>query len=111
VVLPYIQASQSGVIPVAYAFAKPVVTTNVGCLADVVTDRQTGLVIPPGDISALAAAMIQLLSDAVLRNSLGQNAYQKMRDELSWDKIARMTFAVYQSTIPEFESTKRAGKH
>lgn len=101
VVLPYTQASQSAVIPVAFAFEKPVVTTNVGSLAEVVEDGRTGLIVPPRDAAALADAILRLLSDADLRNTLGRNAYQKMKDELGWDKIASLTLGVYQAAIDE----------
>jgi len=97
VVLPYTQASQSAVVPVAYAFEKPVVTTNVGCLPDVVEDGRTGLIVPPRDSSALAEALLRLLHDDDLRKSMGRNAYKKMRNELGWDKIAATTLSIYQA--------------
>jgi len=102
VVLPYIQASQSGVIPIAYAFGKPVVTTHVGCLPDVVEDGQTGLLVPPGDAQALADAMLRLLGNDELRETLGRNAHQKMKDELGWSKIAATTLRIYRMAIQEF---------
>jgi starch synthase len=102
VVLPYTQASQSGVIPVAYAFEKPVVTTQVGCLSEVVEDGRTGLIVPPGDAPALAEAMLRLFQNDELRKSLGRNAYQKMKDELGWDKIASTTVNIYKKVIEEF---------
>lgn len=104
VVLPYTEASQSGVIPIAYAFRKPVVTTRVGCLPDVVEDGRTGLLVPPRDVPALADAMLRLLSDDELRENLGRNAHQKMKDELGWDKIASTTLRVYRAAVREFES-------
>ena len=57
VVLPYRSATQSGVIQLAFGREKPVITTNVGGLAEVVSDGQTGLVVPPEDPAALAAAV------------------------------------------------------
>ena len=53
VVLPYIEASQSGVIPLAYAFGKPVVATNVGALSEVVVQGETGFLVSPGHIDEL----------------------------------------------------------
>lgn len=106
VVLPYTQASQSGVIPVAYAFEKPVVTTQVGCLSDVVEDGRTGLIVPPRDSPALAEAMLRLFRDDELRKSLGRNAYQKMIQELGWDKIVALTLSVYETAIQKFLAPK-----
>jgi glycosyltransferase involved in cell wall biosynthesis len=48
VVLPYVEASQSGVVPIAYAFRKPVVVTAVGGLPETVEDGSTGLVVAAG---------------------------------------------------------------
>jgi glycosyltransferase involved in cell wall biosynthesis len=103
VVLPYIEASQSAVIPIAYAFGKPVVTTRVGCLPDVVEDGQTGLLVPPRNVPALAEAMLRLLSDDELRENMGRNAYRKMENELGWDKIAWTTLRVYRAAMQRFE--------
>ena len=99
VVLPYISASQSGVIPIAYAFKKPVVTTNVGCLPEVVDDGKTGFIVPPKDPEALAEAIIKLLKDENLRKEMGENAYKKMKEELSWDKIAEKTLKIYEELM------------
>ena len=49
VVLPNIEATQSGVIPLAYTFGKPVVATTVGSLPEMVDDGDTGLLVPPRD--------------------------------------------------------------
>ncbi len=57
VVLPYRSATQSGVIPVAYALECPVITTSVGGLPEVVEEGGTGLLVPPEDPAALAAAL------------------------------------------------------
>ena len=61
VVLPYIEASQSGVIPCAYSCAKPVIATRTGSLPEMVEHGRTGYLVPPGDEKALADAMIDLL--------------------------------------------------
>ena len=99
IVLPYIQASQSGVIPIAYAFKKPVVVTDVGSIPDVVDNGRTGFVVPPKDSEALADATIKLLKDGALRTEMGENGYQKTKDELSWDEIAEKTITVYREML------------
>ena len=99
VVLPYIEASQSGIIPIAYAFKKPVVVTNVGSIPEVVDDGKTGFIVPPRDEKALAEAIIKLLKDDELRKGMGENAYKKMKEKLSWDKIAEKTVEVYKEIV------------
>ena len=57
VVLPYRHATQSGIVQIAFGRQMPVITTNVGGLAEVVEDGRTGLVVPPEDPTALAEAI------------------------------------------------------
>ncbi len=63
VVLPYKEATQSGILNIAYAFAKPVVVTDVGGLKEFVDDR-TGVVVPPENPQALAEAVSEILPKA-----------------------------------------------
>lgn len=78
VVTPYLRASQSGVIHLAYSYGRPVITTDVGDLADSVEDGVTGLVVPPGDVSALARAITRLLLDPALAGRLGTCGYDAL---------------------------------
>ena len=57
VVLPYRSATQSAVVQTAFGRGKPVITTNVGGLAEAVEDGRTGLVVPPENPTALAHAI------------------------------------------------------
>jgi glycosyltransferase involved in cell wall biosynthesis len=99
VALPYIDASQSGVIPVAYTFAKPVVATAVGGLPEMVDHGQTGYLVPPRDEKALADAIVRLLQDKELRYRLGTNGKRKIDTEYSPEVVAQQTLAVYQRAI------------
>ena len=58
----------------AMACALPIVTTPVGCLTEVIHDGETGLIVPPRDASALAAAIARLLDDPALAGRLGAAA-------------------------------------
>lgn len=58
----------------AMAWGRPVVATAVGGLVDAVEDGVTGLLVPPGDVAALRAALERLLGDAELRARLGAAA-------------------------------------
>jgi glycosyltransferase involved in cell wall biosynthesis len=69
-VLPYLEASQSGVVTQAAAFGLPVVATRVGGLPDSVIDGVTGLLVPPADSEALAGALVRVLTDQVLAEAL-----------------------------------------
>ena len=56
--MPYVSATQSGIVQIAYGFEKPVVVTNVGGLPDVVWDKETGYVVPSRSPEAIAKAII-----------------------------------------------------
>lgn len=99
VVLPYTEASQSAVIPLAYAFGKPVVATAVGGIPDVLEDGVTGYLVPPRDTNSLAEAVIRLLQDKETRLRMGQDGLEKTKKELSWATIARQTTKVYQAVL------------
>jgi glycosyltransferase involved in cell wall biosynthesis len=63
-VLPYTSfASQSAVLQDAYAHRLPVVVSDVGALGETIREDRTGWVVPPGDASQLAAAMLTALGD------------------------------------------------
>ncbi len=99
VVLPYVEATQSGVIPVAYTYGKPVVATTVGGLPELVDEGRTGFLVAPRDEAALAEVTVRLLQDANLRHTMGANARHKVETECSPAAVARQTFTVYYSAI------------
>lgn len=100
VVLPYTEASQSGVLAVAYAMGKPVVATTVGSLPEGVQEGVTGLLVPPADSDALAQAIITLLEDDDLRRQMGQKAFEKATiGDFSPSNIAMRTQEVYKCAI------------
>ncbi len=99
VVLPYTEASQSGVLAIAYSFGKPVVATRVGGIPEVVDDGATGYLVDPADPPGLAAAIVTLLEDPQRRREMGQRALARARGELSWAAIARQTVHVYQEAV------------
>lgn len=99
VVAPYVEASQSGVAQMAFAFARPVIVTDVGGLPEVVRPGATGLIIPPRDAQALAEALADLLGDRERCARWGQNACAFARDKLAWGPIAERTAMVYERVL------------
>ena len=98
VVLPYIEATQSGPLHIAYAFKKPVVATNVGAIPEVVENGKTGLLVPPRDERALSKAIVELLRDDKLKKKMGKRAYEKIK-KLSWKNIAKETIKIYKEVL------------
>lgn len=99
VVLPYIEGTQTGIIPIAYAFKKPVIVTDVGSIPEVVDNNITGIIVPPRDSNSLANSIIKILMNNSLRKQMGENAYKKMKNELSWDPIAEKTILIYKDVL------------
>ena len=95
-VLPYIEASQSGVLLLGMAFGVPPVVTNVGGLPDVIVDRENGLVVQPHDVQGLADAVVRLLSEQGLRHHVIENLIEGGRTTYSWHSIAARTVEVYR---------------
>lgn len=89
IVLPYIHATQSGVIPLAYAFSKPVIATNVGCLDEQVLDGETGFLVRGGDSEALSEAIIKLYDSPEQMKTMGKKARCYMKECLTWEASAK----------------------
>lgn len=99
VVLPYTEATQSGVIAAAYAFGRPVVTTDVGGLHEMVREGKTGLLIPPNDADALVEAIYRLASDSRRLSQMGRNARTLSHREWNWPRITRLHKAMYSKVL------------
>lgn len=88
-ILPYRSATQSAVVQVALGHGCPVITTNVGGLAEAVEDGVTGLVVPPENPTALAAAINHYLTqnqESLFRANLQQNI-QQTNNRFSWSHL------------------------
>ena len=83
----------------AMAHGRPVVASSVGGLLDLVVDGETGLLVPPGDVERLRAALGQLVEDADLRRRLGAAARERAAELLSWERVTRLTVDAYVSAV------------
>jgi len=106
VVLPYVDASQSGVVPLAFAFGKPVVVTRVGSIPEVVDQGEDGLIVEPLDSRALAEAIITILKDPALKQRMSEKARSKADTELSWPRVAEMHRDAYAESVKRFSEEK-----
>ncbi len=99
VVLPYHSGTQSGVQRIAFAFGKPVVVTDVGGLAEDVRAYNAGVVVPPGDPSALASALAGMLTQPLDRYIAGATrAATETRFEQIADTIAHLAAQITNSS-------------
>ena len=104
VVLPYVEASQSAVIPLAYNCMKPVVATTVGGLPEMVDHGRTGYLVPPRDERALADAVLSLLRNKSLRQQMGLDGKRKLDQQCGPAAVAKQTLAVYHRALSQVAS-------
>lgn len=109
VVLPYLEASQSGVLAIANAFAKAVIVTDVGELGRSVKDGVTGLVVPPGDERSLADAILKLAMDEPLRSRLGTAAHALAKQTASPEAVAEKAIAIYNQVAQGRKHRRQGG--
>lgn len=106
VVLPYTKfAAQSGVLHDALAYGVPVVVADVGALGESVREWGTGLVAPPEDEVALAAAIRDLTTPSRFRAAATATA--RVREERSWQRSAIVTIAAYREAWQSAGSAAR----
>ena len=96
-VLPYTDATQSGVIPIAYSYNVLVIASAVGALPEVVENNVSGILVPPKDAHSLYEKMKWSLENTTAITSLTQNAFALTSSKLSWKAIAASTIKVYAS--------------
>src|ERR1051325_8106344 len=101
VACPYHEATQSAVLLTAFAFDRPVVASAVGGLGEYIRDGVTGLLIPPGDPESLAAALVRVLTDDMLRSRLCQGIRRAREAGPGWSQAAEQTLAVYTGLLAE----------
>lgn len=99
IVLPYTDATQSGVAAMALRFGRPVVATDVGSIGEVVREGYNGFLVPPRDVPALASAIKLLVENQQLAVTLAKNAIRLAATELSWETIADSTAEAYRLAI------------
>lgn len=101
VVTPYLVGYQSGVVHLAMTMGRAVVSSDVGDLASVVADGETGRVVPPGDAEALAVALEEVVADYELAARLGAAGRARVLERSSWEVVAERVEAALQALLRE----------
>jgi 2-deoxystreptamine N-acetyl-D-glucosaminyltransferase/2-deoxystreptamine glucosyltransferase len=84
-----------------------IVATDVGGIGEVVLDGETGLLVPPDDPDALAAAVDRVLGDPAAAGRLRERA-RRAAAAYSWDGLAARVAAEYEALVPP--ATRRSGR-
>jgi glycosyltransferase involved in cell wall biosynthesis len=79
----------------AMSHGRPVVAGAVGGLLDLVVNGETGILVEPGNVPALRAALQRLLGDVELRRRMGEAGRKRAADHFGWDAVTRKTLDVY----------------
>lgn len=97
VILPYLEATQSGIAQIAFGFDLPVITTSVGGLPETVRNGEFGLVVPPQDEGALAEAI-----ETYFERDMAPKFREKIqaeRDIFSWARLASLIEEIFEARV------------
>ena len=83
----------------AWAHGKPVIGARAGGIPDVIDEEQNGLLVPFGDVTALAQAIRRLLTQPDLAHKLGENGRAKVTNQYSWDHVTDQVESHYYSLL------------
>ena len=78
----------------------PPVVTDSGGSPELVVDGVSGLVVPPRDAEALAAAFEKLIRDPALRRRMGDAARERIEKDFRNEETVRQTIALYRELVP-----------
>jgi glycosyltransferase involved in cell wall biosynthesis len=98
VCIPSLQEGQGIVALEAQACGKPVIATQTGGLTEIVRDRLTGILVPPGDTQALAGAILELAGNSTLRRVLGSNAAE-WAQAFAWENVLSEAVDLYDALL------------
>ena len=93
----------------AMYFKVPVVASNVGGIPDVVLHGRTGLLVPPKEPAALAAAIQHLLRNPELAERLAEQGLAHVREYFDWGRITRLWLDTYRTALTSYECRHRRG--
>jgi glycogen synthase len=89
----------------AWCYGLPVIGARAGGVPDVIDDGRDGVLVPFGDLDAIAGAITRLLHDRDQARQLGDAGRAKVLRELTWDQIYAKVRAVYDEAIGDERRT------
>lgn len=98
-VYPYAAITTSGALMTGMNYGKAVIASALPAFQEVLQHGDSGLLVPHDSLDGWASALLQLASDADLRNRLGKNLQQSSAARLNWGDIGSKTVRVYQRAL------------
>lgn len=83
----------------AMGAARPVVASRVSAIPEIIIDGETGVLVPPRDPGALAAAVLRLLNDPARAREMGARGRRRLEDEFTVDAMVQKTADLYRSVL------------
>jgi glycosyltransferase involved in cell wall biosynthesis len=77
----------------------PIVATRVGGNPELVTPGENGLLVPPADADALAAALLELLRSERQRQAMGEASLNRVRRDFHWERTVARYLEVYDRLL------------
>lgn len=109
VVLPYIEASQSGILAMAAAFGRAVLVTDIGELGDITSRTGMGMIVPPADGEALAKAIVTIRGDPALKAEFeAKSAEAAETGALSFGEVAKAAEQAYMRALKGYQSNTQS---
>ena len=111
VALSSLQENSPMTVIEAMAAAKPVVATRVGGIPDLVSEGETGYMVPAGDAAAMATSLGRVLQDQPLAKRLGQQGRNIALQRFSATEIARRYYELYRRILADVGAVQRGASH
>lgn len=102
--LPSLRQGLGTIMLDAMGRAIPVIATGVGGVFSVVSDNETGLVVPPSNSARLAERICELLDDPIRARTLGTAGRELVREEFSVERMVKETAEMYREIVEEAKS-------
>jgi glycosyltransferase involved in cell wall biosynthesis len=99
VVLPYLTATGTTTVQIAYEQHVPVIATQTGCFQNHIIDGQTGWLVPPADALALAEALQKVLDRPEQTQIMGESAYQYFADNFTKEAVTRSLMETFNECL------------
>ncbi len=85
----------------AGAVGIPVLATRVGGVLEIIRSGDNGLLVPPGDIEAMARGILEILQDRPRAKNFAARLHEKVMNEFSLERMADQTLEVYREVLSE----------
>lgn len=95
------------VVPEGMAAGKPVIAADAGGPSEVIESGVDGILVPPGDIEKMSAAILDLANAPLKRKRIGEKGYQKVRAKFTIENAASEIEKIYANLVPKSDSLRR----